>query len=98
MLHARATFDPRSRRAVFVFENLQPPPGKVFELWAIVDQTPLSLGVIRTDEQGRGVLKIENVGDPNRLVAFAVSLENPGGSPNHKAPSGPIVLMGKILG
>ncbi len=98
ILRARATYDPRSQRAVFVFDNLQAPAGKVFQLWAILCTQPASLGVIQTDTQGRAVLELEHVGDPNRLAAFAVSLENPGGSPNPNAPSGPVVMMGKVEG
>ena len=97
-LHARAAYDPHTQRAVFVFENLLAPRGRVYELWVILDRTPQSLGLIQTDGQGRGVLRVENVGEPDRLGAFEVSMERSGGSRNVNAPSGPIVLLGKLEG
>ena len=97
-LRARATFDPRSRSAVVIFENFKAPSGKDYQLWAIRGATPASLGVIKTDEAGRAVLRLENVGDPATLNAFAVSLEPAGGSPNPAAPTGPVVMLGKLGG
>ena len=94
----RATFDPTSQRAVLVFENLKTPPGRAYELWAIVGSTPVSLGIIPTDNDGRAVLRIENAGDPNQLNAFAVSIEPPGGSGNPNSPSGPLMMVGRVAG
>ena len=94
----RATFDPASQRAVLVFENLKTPPGRAYELWAIVGSTPVSLGVIPTDNDGGAILRVENAGDPNQLNAFAVSIEPPGGSGNPNSPSGPLVMVGRVAG
>ena len=97
-LRARATYDPTTRNAVVVFENFTPPSGHDYELWAIRGASPASLGVIQVDEAGRAVVRLENVGDPTTLNAFAVSLEPKGGSPNPTAPSGPVVMLGKLGG
>ena len=95
-LRARVTYDPATRRAVVVFDNLKPPVGRDYELWAIRGEIPASLGVIKADPAGRAVLRLENVGDPSSLAAFAVSLEPEGGSPTPTAPSGPVVMLGKM--
>ena len=97
-LRARATYDPATRRAVVIFENFAPPTGRDYQLWAILGAAPSSLGVIKVDESGRAVLRLENVGDPATLNAFAVSLEPAGGSPNPAAPTGPVVMLGKMSG
>ena len=97
-LRARATFDPATRRAVVIVENFKAPSGHDYQLWAIRGATPASLGVIKTDDTGRAVLRLENVGDPATLNAFAVSLEPAGGSPNPLAPTGPVVMLGKLGG
>ncbi len=97
-LKARATYDPATRRAVVIFENFTPPAGRDYQLWAILGAAPASLGVIRVDQSGSAVLRLENVGDPAMLNAFAVSLEPTGGSPNPAAPSGPVVMLGKVSG
>lgn len=97
-LRARATLDPATRRAVVVFDNLQAPSGRDYELWAIRGASPASLGVIKADESGRAVMRIDDVGDPATLNAFAVSLEPAGGSPTPTAPTGPVVMLGAMGG
>src|SRR5262245_40267332 len=83
-LKARATYDPETQRAVLVFDNFKAPTGRDYELWAIRGATPApaSLGLIKADETGHAILRLENVGDPATLGAFAVSLEKQGGSGN----------------
>lgn len=97
-LSARATYDPRSRRAVLVFERFSAPAGHDYELWAIRPDGPESLGLIKADENGRATLRLEDVGDAATLSAFAVSLENAGGAPTSRAPGGPVVMVGKLSG
>jgi anti-sigma-K factor RskA len=97
-LRARATYDPRTHSAVIVFDHFTPPSGKDYELWAIRDSKPASLGVIVADATGHAVMRLENVGDPHSLQAFAVSLEPLGGAPTPDAPTGPVVMMGKVGG
>jgi hypothetical protein len=98
ILRARAIYDPRSQRALLVFNGLRTPDGKAFQLWAIEGPRLTSLGVIKTDEEGRAIVRVEDAGDPNRLTDFGVSLENAGGSSSNTAPSGPMVMIGKIEG
>jgi len=97
-LRARATLDPATRRAVVVFENFQAPSGRDYELWVIRGAAPASLGVIEADENGRAVVRVEDVGDPATIEAFAVSLEPSGGSPTPTAPTGPVVMVGALGG
>jgi anti-sigma-K factor RskA len=95
-LRARATYDPHTRSAVLVFENFSAPPGRDYQLWALRGAGVASLGLIKPDASGRAILRLENVGDPNELAGFAVSLERTGGSPNSAAPTGPVVMAGKF--
>jgi hypothetical protein len=108
-LRARAVMDPVSRRAVLVLENFQAPGGKRYELWALHGNTPATLGPIRTDARGNAVLRIEDVGDPSDLSAFAISLEPDAGAGTPPAPdagsalpgaarepTGPIVMIGSL--
>ena len=97
-LRARATYDPVSRRAVVVFENVRAPQGSDYQLWAIVGGAPASLGVVKADAAGHAMMRLENLGEPKLLAAFAISLEPAGGSPNPNAPSGPVVMLGKLEG
>jgi anti-sigma-K factor RskA len=97
-LRARATYDPATRNAVIVFDNFTPPAGHDYELWAIRDGKPSSLGLVKPDPSGHAVMHLETVGDPATLYAFAVSLEKEGGSPDKNAPAGPVIMLGKLSG
>ena len=97
-LRGRATYDPATRRAVLVFENVQAPAGRDYELWAIRGAAPRALGLIKPDASGRAVMRLEDAGDPATLNAFAVSLEPAGGAPTPDAPTGPVVMLGKLGG
>jgi anti-sigma-K factor RskA len=71
------------------------PPGRAMELWGIpASGHPVSLGMLPDNASGKvsaGQQKPEN------YAALAVSIEAPGGSPDHNAPSGPVVFSGKLL-
>jgi len=108
-LRARAVMDPVSRRAVLVLEKFRAPGGKSYELWALHGNTPVALGRIQTDARGNAVLRIQDVGDPADLSAFAISLEPDVGSGASPAPAvgaaapgaareptGPIVMIGSL--
>ena len=97
-LRARATYDPGTRRAVLVFENFKAMAGRDYQLWALRGNTPAALGLIRGDESGRAVMRVEEVGDPATLTAFAISLEPSGGSPTPNGPTGPLVMLAGIGG
>jgi len=95
-LHARVTYDPGTRQAIVSVTDLVTPAGKDYQLWAITKSGPASLGLVRADNEGRATIRLENVGDPFTLAAFAMSLEAEGGAPTSTAPAGPVVMVGKI--
>jgi len=94
--HVRATYDPDSRRAIVVFNDLVTPPGSDFELWAVLPDGPRSLGVVRPDANGRAEVRVPDAGDPATLAAFALSIERAGGSGDPRKPAGPVVLAGSV--
>ena len=98
IMRARAIYDPATRRAVIVFENVSAPAGSDYQLWALQGAGVSSLGLIRADAAGRAIIRLENAGDPATLGGFAVSLEQAGGSPKPDAPTGPVVMAGKFGG
>ena len=111
-LRGRATVDPGTHRALLVFENVTPPSGSVYELWALHGVTPVAVARIRPDASGHAVLRIENVGDPATLTAFVVSLEPDAADAGEaraaaardsaltatagREPTGPIVMIGSL--
>lgn len=63
------------------------------ELWAIPAQgAPLSLGLL--DANGTVTLSLPPNVTPQTMPVLAVSLEPKGGSPNPRAPSGPVIYKG----
>ena len=97
-LKGRAIYDPSTRAAVVVLENVNIPSNRDYQLWAIRGGAPASLGLIKADKSGLAVIRVPDAGDPTSLGAFAISLEPAGGSPNPAAPSGPVVMLGKLGG
>jgi anti-sigma-K factor RskA len=95
-LEGRAIYDPSTHAAVVVLRNVYVPTGHDYQLWAIRGTTPASLGLLHPDKDGVAVMRVEDAGDPASLSAFAVSLEDAGGSPNPSAPTGPVVMLGKL--
>jgi hypothetical protein len=69
----------KTSREVYVAPGNMPPPaaGKQYQLWAIVSGKPVDLGLIDT-----GALKdhFKKVGAIENAEAFAITLENKGGS------------------
>lgn len=81
-----------SRRTGIFFANGLPktPNDKEWELWAIQDGKPVSLGVFETNEAGQSVVDISLLPDSASLT-FAVTLEPKGGKPE---PEGDIYIVG----
>jgi anti-sigma-K factor RskA len=64
------------------------PPGKQYQLWAIVDGKPVDAGMVGDCE---GLCKMKVI---NRAEAFAITLEKEGGS---SAPTlTAMYVMGKV--
>ena len=76
---------------VYVMAKTLPHPtaGKQFQLWAIVDGKPVDAGIINLD--CLGVCKMKNI---PHAQAFAITLENEGGSPAPHLDQ--LVVIGKI--
>lgn len=61
-----------------------------YQLWAIVDGTPVSIGLV---DDCSGLCKMSKI---TSAQAFAISLEKRGGSSKPNAPEGAIYVVGKI--
>lgn len=75
---------------VYLLVNALPQPaeGKQYQLWAIVDGVPVDAGMLKIDG-AYGLVKMSNI---PKAQAFAITLENTGGS---KTPTMPIYVVGK---
>jgi anti-sigma-K factor RskA len=88
---ARALWS-RNRGMVFTTTNLPvAPAGRVYQVWVVTAQAPVSAGVLTTDSSGRGTAFFNTPADIPPPVAIAVTLEPAGGVP---APTGDRYLVG----
>ena len=91
----RVLVDAETGEAHVVLAGLPSPgPGKTYELWAIRgDRPPEPAGLIPVAPTPATAARVERIGKPSEVAAFAVSIEPEGGS---TSPTGPIVLVGKV--
>ncbi|MFM0607790.1 anti-sigma factor [Paraburkholderia sediminicola] len=85
----------RSTMTLHPLGKVDLPAGRAMELWGIpANGHPVSLGMLPDSASGRVTAGVQK---PESYEALAVSIEAPGGSPDHNAPSGPVVFSGKLL-
>jgi anti-sigma-K factor RskA len=72
-------------------DNLDPE--RVYQLWMIRGDTPMSAGLFEVGEDGVGILKVAMGQAANTFNAVGVSVEPEGGS---ALPTGEIVMLGEI--
>jgi anti-sigma-K factor RskA len=88
---ARALWS-RNRGMVFTTANLPPAPaGRVYQVWVVTAQAPVSAGLLSLDASGRATVVFNTPADIGNPVAVAVTLEPAGGVP---APTGEKYLIG----
>ncbi len=88
---ARVYWDHGANRVFLDVLNLpEPPAGKQYQLWALVDGTPVDAGVFDMAADAEGLQRMKDIA---RAQAFAVTLEKAGGSPTPDLQA--LVLMGE---
>ena len=91
---ARATafLDRENRRLFLYVENLPAlPPDRTYQVWLLVDGTPVSVGTFDVDSDGGARLDGEPLPAFESRVSVAVTVEPTGGVPQ---PTGAMVLLG----
>jgi anti-sigma-K factor RskA len=84
-----------STMTVHPLGKVELPAGRAMELWGIpASGHPVSLGMLPDSASGKLTAGQQK---PESYAALAVSIEAPSGSPDHNAPSGPVVFTGKLL-
>jgi anti-sigma-K factor RskA len=91
---ARALWS-RNRGMVFTATDLPlAPEGRVYQVWVVTANAPVSAGLLTTDASGRAAVFFNTPPDIAPPVAVAVTLEPAGGVP---APTGDRFLIGTPL-
>ena len=90
---ARALWS-RARGMVFTVSDLPPAPaGRVYQVWVVTANAPVSAGLLTPDDRGRSAVIFATPSDIPPPVAVAVTLEPAGGVP---APTGEKYLVGMV--
>ena len=91
LARARALWS-RNRGMIFSVSNLPAAPeGRVYQVWVVTANTPVSAGLLTPDASGSGSAYFDTAPDIPPPVAVAVTLEPAGGVP---APTGERYLIG----
>jgi anti-sigma-K factor RskA len=91
LARARALWS-RNRGMIFSVSNLPAAPeGRVYQVWVVTANAPISAGLLTPDASGSGSAYFETAPDIPPPVAVAVTLEPAGGVP---APTGERYLVG----
>lgn len=91
LARARALWS-RNRGMIFSVSNLPAAPeGRVYQVWVVTANAPVSAGLLTPDASGSGSAYFETAPDIPPPVAVAVTLEPAGGVP---APTGERYLIG----
>lgn len=76
---ASVYWNPTTQKSYLEIKNLPSPPSdKQYQLWAIVDGTPVDMGVFDVERGWANIKEVPFIDNPQ---AFAVTLEQKGGSP-----------------
>ena len=90
---ARAFVDPVERRVLlYVYDLLPLPPGQTYQLWVIINGTPVSAGTFDVETDGSARYDADSIPalEPSQTVAVAVTVEPAGGVPQ---PTGAMALV-----
>ncbi len=88
---AMVYFDKTQQTVYLSSLNLpQAPTGKQYQLWAFVDGKPVDAGLI---DQNGNILKMKQCA---KVEAFAISLEETGGSTTKTGPKGAVYVVGAV--
>ena len=91
---ATVYWDTTSKDVYLLINNLpRPASDKQYQLWALLDGKPIDAGMIDNEyfiRQNKLLIRMKNM---QGAQAFAITLENKGGSPT---PQGSMYVMGKL--
>jgi len=86
--------DPNSKSAVLVISGLsQLEPGRTYQVWLIDSGGPKSVGLLKVDANGQGVLIVISEFAIGSFQALGISVEPEGGS---QQPTGDIVVLSDL--
>ncbi len=89
---AKIYWNHQTNQWVVALEMAAPPQGKVYQLWCVAT-TPVSAGVLKADDAGRGITVVSVPQHIGKIEQAAITIEPAGGS---TTPTMPIVAAGEV--
>jgi len=87
-------WDKDADRGIFLVSSIPvPEKGMTYQLWAIEDGKPVSMGVFDVDREGNSMMELKSMPEHGGSMQFAVTLEPAGGMPQ---PTGDTYLYGSL--
>jgi len=87
-------WDKDKEKGVFLVSSIpMPKKGMTYQLWAIEDGKPVSMGVFDVDRSGNSMMELKPMPEHDGPMQFAVTLEPAGGMPQ---PTGDMYLYGTL--
>lgn len=87
-------WDKKKERGLLLVSSIpMPKKGMTYQLWAIEDGKPVSMGVFDVDPSGESMMELEPMPEHDGPMQFAVTLEPAGGMPQ---PTGDMYLYGTL--
>jgi anti-sigma-K factor RskA len=91
---ARVFWNPGARSGLLIASGLpQTPADHGYELWGIVGETPVPMGLFFADPNGRATFQMAPLAGDQKFGKFAVTIEP---APGADKPTGPMVLLGSV--
>jgi anti-sigma-K factor RskA len=92
--HGKAMYLPQKGALIFMASNMpMPPPAKTYEVWLVpMKGAPMPAGTFMPDAHGSATVMMPPLPSGVQAKAFAVTVENEGGS---QTPTMPMVLVGE---
>jgi anti-sigma-K factor RskA len=90
----RIYWDKEKDKGLFLVSSIpMPKKGMTYQLWAIEDGKPVSMGVFDVDPSGNSMMELKPMPEHDGPMQFAVTLEPAGGMPQ---PTGDMYLYGTL--
>jgi anti-sigma-K factor RskA len=78
----RIYWDKEKDKGLFLVSSIpMPKKGMTYQLWAIEDGKPVSMGVFDVDPSGNSMMELKPMPEHDGPMQFAVTLEPAGGMP-----------------
>ena len=94
VVQGKIFLDKPNKKAVLIAKDLDRLPADyTYQLWAVFNINPTSIGTFKADDSGSAIMKIEYIPRPQKVKRFIITKEFGSGS---SEPTGDMYLLGSL--